>query len=150
MSICNNLEKALKLPHSVSKILQTYGCIRLLVAVCQLAPPCLCSRSNIIIINWASSRENLSSVVCEQQRRRPACASAQSDQRLCFSRFGKYHIQTCYKPNFNFLAGPCNWEEWFESRVAGNPEDRFSRDVAQPKKYCIYPLLPDRGVESSM
>ena len=32
---------------------------------------------------WALPRENLSSGVCEQHRRRPACASAQSDQRLC-------------------------------------------------------------------
>ena len=30
--------------------------------------------------------------VCEQQRRRPACASAQSDQRLYYSLNGKYHI----------------------------------------------------------
>ena len=36
------------------------------------------------IIIWALTRENLSSGVCEQQRHRPACASAQSDQRLCF------------------------------------------------------------------
>ena len=36
-----------------------------------------------------SSRENLSSVVCEQHRRRPAFASAQSDQRLYYSLFGK-------------------------------------------------------------
>ena len=43
----------------------------------------------------------------EQQRRRPACASGQSDQCLCFSCFGKYHIQTCYKRNCNFLASPC-------------------------------------------
>ena len=41
---------------------------------------------------WASTRENLSSGVCEQNRRRPACASAQSDQRLCYSRFGKYYL----------------------------------------------------------
>ena len=41
---------------------------------------------------WASSRENLSSGVCEQHRRLPACASAQSDQRLCYSLFGMYHI----------------------------------------------------------
>ena len=33
-----------------------------------------------------------SSRVCEQHRRRPACASAQSDQRLCYSPFGRYHI----------------------------------------------------------
>ena len=36
------------------------------------------------IIIWASTRENLSSEVWEQQRHRPACASAQSDQCLCF------------------------------------------------------------------
>ena len=30
--------------------------------------------------------------VGEQQRRRPACASAQSDQRLCHSLFEKYHM----------------------------------------------------------
>ena len=38
-------------------------------------------------IIWASSFR-----VCEQHRRRPACASAQSDQRLCYSFFGKYHM----------------------------------------------------------
>ena len=43
-------------------------------------------------LSWASSRENLSTGVCEQHRRRPACASAQSDQRLCYSLFGKYHM----------------------------------------------------------
>ena len=37
--------------------------------------------------NWASTRENLSSGVCEQQRGRPACASAQSDQRFCYRVF---------------------------------------------------------------
>ena len=36
-------------------------------------------------IRWTSTPKNLSSVVFEQQRRRPACASAQSDQRLCYS-----------------------------------------------------------------
>ena len=41
---------------------------------------------------WASPRQNLSSVVREKQRRRPACACAQSDQRLCFSLNGKYYI----------------------------------------------------------
>ena len=33
----------------------------------------------------ASMRKNLSLGDCEQHRRRPACASAQSDQRLCYS-----------------------------------------------------------------
>ena len=34
---------------------------------------------------WAGPWENVSYVKCEQQRRRSACASAQSDQRLCCS-----------------------------------------------------------------
>ena len=35
---------------------------------------------------WAPTPENLSSEVCEQHRHRPACTSAQSDQRfvICF------------------------------------------------------------------
>ena len=37
-------------------------------------------------------QQNLSLVVCEQQRRIPACASAQSDQRLGYSVTAKYHI----------------------------------------------------------
>ena len=41
---------------------------------------------------WAPTRENLSSEIFEQHRRRPACASAQSDQRLCYLLIEKYHI----------------------------------------------------------
>ena len=44
---------------------------------------------------WASMREKLSwGGGCEQHRRRPACASVQSDQRLCYSLFGKHHTHT--------------------------------------------------------
>ena len=68
---------------------------------------------------------------CEQHRRRPACASAQSDQRLWYSLFGKHHMLTCYRWNFNFLASLCSWGDWFETRFVGHPEDRFSRDEAQ-------------------
>ena len=32
----------------------------------------------------------------------------QSDQRLCYSLLGKYHIYTCYERNLNFLASLCN------------------------------------------
>ena len=55
-------------------------------------------QSSIII--WAKTRENLSSGVGEQQRRRPACASEQSDQHLCYSLIGKYHIKTCYRRKY--------------------------------------------------
>ena len=43
------------------------------------------SRQEEATVKWASTRENLSLEVCEQHRRRPACASAQTDQRLCYS-----------------------------------------------------------------
>ena len=69
--------------------------------------------------------------VCEQHRRRPACASAQSDQRLCNSRIRKYHTSACYKRNFIFLARLCSWGDWFESHFVRNPEDRFCRDESQ-------------------
>ena len=36
-------------------------------------------------------------VVCEQHRRKPACASAQTYQRLCYSLSAIYHIQICYQ-----------------------------------------------------
>ena len=40
------------------------------------------------IFIWARSYENMPDTICEQQRRRSACASAQSDQRLCCSLLG--------------------------------------------------------------
>ena len=43
-------------------------------------------------IIWASLPDNLSSRIWEQHRRRPACASAQSDQHLCYSHLGKCHM----------------------------------------------------------
>ena len=46
--------------------------------------------------------------VFKQQRRRPDGASAQSDQCLCYSCIGKYHILTCYERNFFFLASLCS------------------------------------------
>ena len=49
-------------------------------------------KSNHILRSFGLQREKTCPVVCEQQRRRPAFASAQSDQRLCYSLFEKYHI----------------------------------------------------------
>ena len=56
---------------------------------------------------------------------------AQSDQRLCFSLFEKYHIETCNKRNFSFLASLCSRGDCFESCLVGNNEYRFSCDAAQ-------------------
>ena len=57
---------------------------------------------------------------CEQNSCRPAWASMQSDQRLCYLRF----------ENFVFLVSLCSWAGWFESHFVGNPEDRFCRNEA--------------------
>ena len=65
-------------------------------------------------------------VECEQQRRRPACASVQSDQCFCCSPARQYNSLACYR-GFNILASPRSWADWFESYLVGNPEDRFSR-----------------------
>ena len=46
-------------------------------------------------------REKMSSRVCERQRGRQVCASAQTDQHLCFSLFGGVSYRLA---NFNFLA----------------------------------------------
>ena len=88
---------------------------------------------------WTSTRENLSSVGCEQQRHRHACADAQSDQHLCYSRFGKYNISAYYKRNFIFLSSLCSWAGWFDSHFVRNPEDRFCPDEAHIRNECMIP-----------
>ena len=56
------------------------------------------------------------------------CASVQSDHgHLFYWLIGKYHIYTCNKGNFTFLASLCSWIGWFGHDLVGNPEDRFSR-----------------------
>ena len=57
---------------------------------------------------WSLTRKNLSLGVCEQQRRRPACASVHTDQCFCYSLIEKYYIKTCYKQNFTILASLCS------------------------------------------
>ena len=67
--------------------------------------------------------------ICKQQRRRSACASVQSDQRLCFSLPGYYNTSAYY--SFKILAGLCSRAGRFVSYQVGNPKDRFSLDEAQ-------------------
>ena len=75
--------------------------------------------------------EEIRFAICEQQRHRSACASTQSDQRLCFSLPREYNTSACYIQNFKTLASFWSWATRFESQLVGNPEDRFSRDEAQ-------------------
>ena len=71
--------------------------------------------------------------ICEQQRHRSACASAQSDQSLCCSLPRQYDTSSFYIKNFKPLPSFCGCAGWFVSYMVGNPEDRFSRDEA----YCV-------------
>ena len=68
--------------------------------------------------------------ICEQQRRRPACAFAQSDQRLCCSLPRQNNISSFYIRNFKPLASFFSWPGRFVSYLVANPKDRFSRDEA--------------------
>ena len=68
---------------------------------------------------------------------------AQTSQRICtvwsslyYMIFGKYHIKTWYKQNFNFLASLCSWTGWFEYDLVGNTEDRLSRNAAHLIQEC--------------
>ena len=74
--------------------------------------------------------ENVFYVICEQQRRRSACASAQSDQHLCCSLPRYYNISSFYIRSFKPLASFCGWAGQFESYLVANPKDSFSCDKA--------------------
>ena len=59
--------------------------------------PAFCTKMSII-------RENLPSGVREQHSRRPACASVQSDQRLCLSLFLKVSYVNLLQMKFQFSS----------------------------------------------
>ena len=67
--------------------------------------------------------------MCEQQRRRSACASVQSDQHLCCSLPRQNNISSFYIGNFMNLVA-----DRFESYLVRNPKDRFSRDEAHVRQ----------------
>ena len=69
---------------------------------------------------WAGSWENVSYVICEQQRRRSACASAQSDQRLCCSLPRECNVSSFFNQNFKPHTSCCSWAGQFESDLVGN------------------------------
>ena len=79
--------------------------------------------------------------LCEQERHRSACASAQSDQCLCCSLPRRYNISSFYIQNFKTLASLCSRAGRFESYLVANPEGRFSHDVAQFKAPQLLRIL---------
>ena len=63
--------------------------------------------------------------ICEQQRRRSACTSAQSDQGFCYSLLTYHNTSSFYMQHCNTLGSLCRKADWFVSYLVGNPEDRF-------------------------
>ena len=47
-------------------------------------------------------------VLCEHQKRRPACTSAQSGQRICYLLSGEKYNLSSYMQNFVILASLCS------------------------------------------
>ena len=76
-------------------------------------------------------------VICEQQRRRSACASVQSDQCLCCSLPRQYNISSFYIRNFKPLPSFCYCADRFKSTRIANPEDRFCRDEAHMNAWAF-------------
>ena len=68
--------------------------------------------------------------IYEQERRRTACAFAQSDQRLCSSLPGSYNTSSFCMQNFKPLPSFFGCAGRFVSYLVANPKDRFSRDEA--------------------
>ena len=80
--------------------------------------------ANLNLLNdkntWAGPWENVSYAICEQQRRRSACAPAQSDQRLCCSLRRQNDTSSLYIRNFKILVGLCSWAGQFVSCLVGD------------------------------
>ena len=69
---------------------------------------------------WAGPWENVSYAIYEQQRRRSACASAQSDQCLCCLLPRQNDTSSLYIRNFKILVGRCSWAGQFVSCLVGD------------------------------
>ena len=88
----------------------------------------------VVVVGWLMALKDYLSLVIrkhvfalwEQQRRRSACTSAQSDQHLCCSLLRQYNICSCYVLNFKTIASLCGCAGRFESYLVANYEDRFS------------------------
>ena len=104
-----------------------------------------CLPFNLIqVLNYASNDTYMGHVmripvfaICEQQRRRSAWASAQSDQHLFYSLPGYYYTSFFYIWNFKPLVVPCGCAGRFESYLVANPEDRFSGEEAHIYQYFL-------------
>ena len=69
---------------------------------------------------WPGHAKKMAYAICEQQRCRSACASAQSDQHLCGSLLRLYDMYTYSIQTSKILASFCSWAGCFESYLVEN------------------------------
>ena len=81
----------------------------------------------------------MSYVICEQQRCRSACASGQSDQRLCFRCLASVMSLVSVTKISNLMLASVAEQAGLSLTWSGTPEDAFCRVVA--RMYYIR-LLP--------
>ena len=79
---------------------------------------------------YEPNREKTCFCHMRKQRCRSACASAQSDQRLCYSLLRQYNTSSFFIRNFKPVVSFCGCAGRFVSDLVTNPEDRFSRGEA--------------------
>ena len=81
----------------------------------------------------------MSYAICEQQRRRSAYTSAQSDQRLCCSLPRQNDTSSLYIRNFKILVGSVAEQVSLYLARPETPEDTFSHGVAHiHSEYQVY------------
>ena len=97
---------------------------------------CVLKQNVPVYYNWARPWENVSYAICEQQRRRSACASAQSDQQLCCSLPRQDKNSSLHIRIFKILADLCSWAGQFVSCLVGLPKTHFLM------AWLIYLLFP--------
>ena len=72
----------------------------------------------------------MSYVICEQQRHRSACASAQSDQRLCCSLPRKCNVSSSVTEISSLMLASVAEQANLSQTWSETPEDMFSHDEA--------------------
>ena len=90
---------------------------------------------------WAPRRENLSLGIGEQHRRRPACASAQSDQHLHYSLFIPRH--TLVARYYVIPFGVCPSVRPSIRPCSPFPIDNLSIYSRNFFKFCIHIVIGD-------
>ena len=76
----------------------------------------------------------MSYVICEQQRRRSACASAQSDQRLCFRCLDSVMSLVSVTKISSLMLASVAEQASLSLTWSETPEDTFCHDKAHMKK----------------